>query len=182
VPRRAEYSLFDGLFDAALPQVLPANRADCGRRYQRIVDNIMLMAQSVAMTPEGAENRADAARALLLRRGANELARRPWQHPNQAPEDAELVRFALWRTAGHVGTAQTSELEAGLALIDFARSELDALETALVFTARAEGLSWARIAQTMGMRSPQAAQQRYQRTAERQPAANSHWSAGEDHA
>ncbi len=58
-------------------------------------------------------------------------------------------------------------MEAGLALVESARSDLDALETALVFTARAEGLTWARVAETMGMRSPQAAQQRYQRTAER---------------
>lgn len=134
------------------------------------------------MGRQGADIGADSARALLLGRGANELGPRPWQHPNEGPEDATLVRFALWRATGQAGSAQTSELEAGLALIESARSDLDTLEAALVLTARAEGLTWARIAETIGLRSPQAAQQRYQRTAERPPAAESQRSTGDDRA
>ena len=110
------------------------------------------------------------ARSALLRAGAEDLARRPWQHPREMPDDVALARFALWRASRLVGAGASPELEAGLALIDSARSELDAVEAALVFTARAEGMTWARIAETMGMRSPQAAQQRFQRSAERQPA------------
>lgn len=119
------------------------------------------------MAPDPDGSRTDVARALLLEAGADELARRPWQHPNEAPDDTALARFVLWRATAQVGSARVAELEAGLALLASARSDLDALETALVFIARAEGLTWARIAEAMGMRSPQAAQQRYQRTAER---------------
>lgn len=129
------------------------------------------------MTSERDERRTAEARSVLLRAGADELGRRPWQHPNESPDDVTLARFALWRAASQVGTGGTAELEAGLALIDSARSDLDTVEAALVLTARAEGLTWARIAETMGMRSPQAAQQRYQRSAERQPAARSRSSA-----
>ena len=118
---------------------------------------------------------------MLLAAGADGFARRPWQHPNEAPDDATLARFALWRAAGQVGTARTSEVEAGLALIDSARSDLESVESALVFTARAEGLTWAQIAEAMGMRSPQAAQQRYQRAAERSPIGGDR-TAGDDHA
>lgn len=119
------------------------------------------------------EARLDAARSVIQGAGGGELDRRPWQHPNEGPDDATLVRFVLWRVMGRVGSASTSELEAGLALIGSARSDLDAVETALVFTARAEGLTWARIAEAMGLRSPQAAQQRFQRTAERPAPAGS---------
>ncbi len=119
------------------------------------------------MGRDSEEARLDAARSVIQGAGGGELDRRPWQQPNEGPDDATLVRFVLWRVMGQVGSASTSELEAGLALIGSARSDLDAVETALVFTARAEGLTWARIAEAMGLRSPQAAQQRFQRTADR---------------
>ncbi len=122
------------------------------------------------MTADTDDRRIAEAKSVLLRAGADGLARRPWQHPNESPDDTTLTRFALWHAASEAGAGVGPELEAGLALLDSARSELDALETALVFTARAEGMTWARIAETMGMGSPQAAQQRYQRSAERQPA------------
>lgn len=44
-----------------------------------------------------------------------------------------------------------------------ARGELDGLESALLFLARAEGLTWQQIAQSIGLRSAQAAQQRLDR-------------------
>lgn len=113
------------------------------------------------------ETRLDAARRVIQAAGGGDLDLRPWQHPNEAPDDATLARFVLWRVMGQVGSASLSELEAGLGLIGSARSDLDAVETALVFTARAEGLTWSRIAEAMGLGSPQAAQQRYQRSAER---------------
>jgi len=55
------------------------------------------------------------------------------------------------------------DVRAGLALISAARAELDGLETALLFLARAEGLTWPQISQSLGLRSPQAAQQRLDR-------------------
>lgn len=117
-------------------------------------------------TPDD-EDRAERARAVLLSAGADALARHPWQHSKLPPDDAALLRFALWRANAQPGRAPTAEIAAGLALIEAARSELDTLETAMVLTARAEGMTWAGIAEAMGLRSPQAAQQRYQRTAER---------------
>lgn len=117
--------------------------------------------------PSDPDERGAEARELLLGAGADGLGRGPWQHPKEPPTNEALVRFALWHGAGRGGPARTPELEAGLALLDAARSDLDTLEAALVLTARAEGLTWARIAEAMGLGSPQAAQQRYQRTAER---------------
>lgn len=115
------------------------------------------------------DEKLTSARALLLGAGAADLARRPWQHPNEAPDDATLARFALWRAARRAGPSAVPELESALTLLDTARADLDVLETALVFSARAEGLTWARVAETMGLRSPQAAQQRFQRVHTRAP-------------
>ena len=44
---------------------------------------------------------------------------------------------------------------------------VDQTEAALLFTARAHGLSWSQISQAMGLGSPQAAQQRFGRVAGR---------------
>lgn len=78
-----------------------------------------------------------------------------------------LLRYALWRANQKTDTASTEELRAALRLIESARSDLDTLEVALLLTARAEGLTWSQISEELGLRSPQAAQQRYQRVAQR---------------
>jgi hypothetical protein len=56
---------------------------------------------------------------------------------------------------------------AALRLLPAARAEVDQVETALLLTARAEGMTWARIASAMGLGSAQAAQQRYDRVGHR---------------
>ena len=56
-----------------------------------------------------------------------------------------------------------SDVQAGLTLISAAREEMNGLETALLFLARAEGLTWPQISQSLGLRSAQAAQQRFDR-------------------
>ena len=100
------------------------------------------------------------ARRSLLEAGAAGLPRPPWMHPNQPPSAIELLRFALWRQ----GTENDEELLlAAAALLTTARAEVDQLEAALLFTARALGVSWPRISSAMGLRSPQAAQQRFER-------------------
>jgi hypothetical protein len=71
------------------------------------------------------------------------------------------VRFALWRS--HGGGSGEDDLLAALALLPAARAEADQIEAALLFAARAEGLSWVRISQAMGLGSPQAARQRFGR-------------------
>ncbi len=73
----------------------------------------------------------------------------------------DLTRFAVWRA--QAGGAGEEDLLAGLALLSAARAEVDQVEAALLFMARAHGLSWPRISRAMGLGSPQAAQQRFGR-------------------
>jgi hypothetical protein len=120
-----------------------------------------------------------AARQRLLGAGAAALPRMPWLAGRQPPAAADLVRFALWRSQaggakggraggarGHGGSG-ADDLVAALTLLPAARAEVDQTEAALLFTARAHGLSWSQISQAMGLGSPQAAQQRFSRVAGR---------------
>lgn len=109
------------------------------------------------------------ARRQLLSSGGNELPRYPWQHQNSDPDDYALLQFALAQANQHVGSASIQNLTAALTLIDSARHQLDTLEAALLLVARAEGLSWSQIAAPLGVKSPQAAQQRYERLSNRPP-------------
>ncbi|MEU8242591.1 DNA-binding protein [Actinoplanes missouriensis] len=59
------------------------------------------------------------------------------------------------------------DLMSALTLLPRVRAELDGLEAALLFLARERGMSWAEIAFGMGLGSPQAAQQRSERTQQR---------------
>jgi hypothetical protein len=122
--------------------------------------------------------REAAARRRLLAAGAAALPRMPWLAGRQPPAAADLVRFALWRSTGGArgggagaarghGGSGTDDLVAALTLLPAARAEVDQTEAALLFTARAHGLSWSQISQAMGLGSPQAAQQRFGRVAGR---------------
>ena len=118
-----------------------------------------------------ATHEADA-RGQLLRSGASLLPRPPWLDERQPPAATDLIRFAVWRASagGHSASAGGIGEEgvlAALALLPAARAELDQTEAALLFTARAQGLSWPRISRAMGLGSPQAAQQRFDRVAGR---------------
>lgn len=94
--------------------------------------------------------------------GAGALPRPPWLHPSQPHSSTDLVHFAVWgRGAGE------EELLAALTLLPAMRAEAEQLETALVFTARSQGLSWGRIARAMGLGSAQAAVQRFERLSSR---------------
>jgi hypothetical protein len=101
------------------------------------------------------------ARGRLLEAGASSLPRAPWLHRAQPPSAVDLTRFAVWRA--QAGAAGEEDLLAALALLSAARAEVDQVEAALLFTARARGLSWPRISRAMGLGSPQAAQQRFGR-------------------
>jgi hypothetical protein len=107
--------------------------------------------------------------------GASELRRPPWLRGNQPTSAVDLIRFALWRdsTTG-TDSAENAEdgfgqeeLLAALTLMSAARAELDQAEAGLLFTARAHGLSWPRISRALGLGSPQAAQQRFDRVSGR---------------
>jgi hypothetical protein len=110
--------------------------------------------------------REQEAREHLLRLGADQLPHRPWR-PAPVPHAAvDLVQFAVWRHAD----LDREGILAALALLPAARAEVDALESALLFTARSAGLTWAQMAQAMGFNSPQACQQHFTRLTARQEA------------
>ena len=107
----------------------------------------------------------DQATRILLERGASQLPPRPWLSERQPPSAADLIHHVLWRAnaSGRRAPVDTLEISAALTLVAAARAEMDALETALLFLARAEGLTWPQISQSLGLRSAQAAQQRLDR-------------------
>ena len=113
------------------------------------------------------------ARSLLLGAGAALLPRPPWVHGQQPPAATDLIRFAVWRAnagggpAANAGGIGEEGVLAALSLLAAARAELDQSEAALLFTARSHGLSWPRISRAMGLGSPQAAQQRFDRVSGR---------------
>jgi hypothetical protein len=119
------------------------------------------------------------ARGHLLQAGASMLPRPPWLHEEQPPAATDLIRFAVWRAnadrraanadghAANAGGIGEEVVLAALALLTAARAELDQSEAALLFTARSQGLSWPRISRAMGLGSPQAAQQRFDRVSGR---------------
>ena len=106
---------------------------------------------------------------ILLDRGASGLPPRPWLAERQPPSAIDLIQHVLWRASGSGSgePATALDVRAGLTLISAARAEMDGLETALLFLARAERLTWPQIAQSLGLRSAQAAQQRLDRLSSR---------------
>jgi hypothetical protein len=116
---------------------------------------------------QGHAAREAAARTRLLAAGAAALPRAPWLRGSQPLSAADLIRFAVWRAGtgdlGEGDLGEEDELLAALTLLPAARAEVDQAEAALLFTARARGLSWLRISRAMGLRSAQAAQQRCDR-------------------
>lgn len=125
------------------------------------------MASSFVPDELGELNEIDAARQRLCDAGAADLPALPWLRPGDAPDDVTLLRFAVWRANSTVGSASHGDLRAALKLLESARADLDALEAGLILIARAEGLTWPDVAKQLGVRSPQAAQQRFQRVSTR---------------
>lgn len=121
-------------------------------------------ADTGASDVEEAARQTQATRTLLDR-GASELPPPPWLAGRQPPSATDLIQHVLWRATGpgRGEPVDTADIRAGLTLLSAARAEMDALETALLFLARAEGLTWPQIARSLGLRSAQAAQQRLDR-------------------
>ncbi|MFD0663978.1 DNA-binding protein [Thermocatellispora tengchongensis] len=93
------------------------------------------------------------ARERLLRRGADALDARPWRPSPAPPAAVDLVQFAVWRNAD----LDSEDILSALTLLPAARAEVEGLESALLFTARSAGLTWAQIANAMGFNSPRRA-------------------------
>ncbi|MGI5271571.1 DNA-binding protein [Nonomuraea sp. CA-218870] len=119
-----------------------------------------------AHADHGQARREKDARERLLRLGADALTPRPWRPASVPPSAVDLVAFAAWRNAD----LAPDDILSALALLPAARAEVHGLESALLFTARGAGLTWAQMAQAMGFNSPQACQQHYMRLAARQDA------------
>ncbi len=120
-------------------------------------------------TPDDGDEAATlaAARSRLNDLGAADLPRFPWTRGRVPHADTTLIRYALWRANAGPALTIPEDLYAALRLVQSARAELDALETGLLFVARAEGLTWPQIAEHLGVRTPQAAQQRFERVSSR---------------
>ncbi|ABS03913.1 hypothetical protein [Kineococcus radiotolerans] len=104
----------------------------------------------------------DRARTALEAAGGGDLPPRPWQHRGRPLSDTELVRLAAW-VARDADSTDPHLLRSGLHLLDAARAELDQVEAALLFAARAAGMTWPQVAVALGLGSAQAAQQRLNR-------------------
>ncbi|MBB5873698.1 hypothetical protein F4553_007132 [Allocatelliglobosispora scoriae] len=108
------------------------------------------------------------ARNWLMARGGEDLPRLPWLMAGQPHDAITLIRQALWRADNERTSLDVPpDLYAALALLSAGRSEVDQLEAGLLFVARAEGLTWGQIADALGLRTAQAAQQRYERVSAR---------------
>ncbi|MFB7457030.1 DNA-binding protein [Streptomyces sp. NPDC056188] len=60
-----------------------------------------------------------------------------------------------------------ADITAALSLVPLVRGEMDELETGLLLMARGRGMTWQEIAFGLGLGTPQAARQRYERLASR---------------
>lgn len=120
---------------------------------------------SSPQTDQAQAHRERAARQQLLAAGADRLDRRPWQPAPVPPAAVDLIHFFLWRSSSEPSDApaEANRAVAALQLLPAARAELDQLEVGLLFAARGLGLTWAQIAEAVGLNSPQACQQRLDR-------------------
>ncbi|MER7485811.1 DNA-binding protein [Streptomyces sp. NPDC126497] len=124
---------------------------------------------------------SDAARArrahaslfrIAERHAATDAQRRRQMHPGVlGPHEAvRLVAFLLSGAAlpeDGEPEVDRADITAALSLMPRARAEMDELEVGLLQMARGRGMTWPEIAFGLGLRSPQAARQRYERLAGR---------------
>ncbi|MGP2436237.1 DNA-binding protein [Streptomyces sp. JW3] len=125
-------------------------------------------------SPEAA--RAQRVYAALLRiaerHAATDAQRRRQTNPALlGPHEAvRLVAFLLSGAAlPHDGEPEVdrADITAALSLVPLVRGELDELEAGLLKMARGRGMTWHEIAFGLGLGTPQAARQRYERLSER---------------
>ncbi|MGW3497795.1 DNA-binding protein [Streptomyces sp. NPDC001020] len=109
---------------------------------------------------------------IAERHAATEEQRRRQVHPSViAPHEAvRLVSFLLSGAAqpddGEPEVDQ-ADVTAALSLVPLVRGEMDELEAGLLRMARGRGMTWPEIAFGLGLGTPQAARQRYERLATR---------------
>ncbi|MFF9488106.1 DNA-binding protein [Streptomyces sp. NPDC014676] len=109
---------------------------------------------------------------IAERHAATDAQRRRQIHPGViGPHEAvRLVAFLLSGAAlPEDGEPEVdhADITAALSLVPRARAEMDELEAGLLEMARGRGMTWPEIAFGLGLGSPQAARQRYERLAGR---------------
>lgn len=126
--------------------------------------------------PDPDQARARRVHASLFRiaeRHADTEARRRRQtHPTMiGPHEAvRLVSFLLSGAAlleDGEPEVDRADITAALSLVPLMRGEMDELEAGLLGMARGRGMTWPDIAFGLGLGTPQAARQRYERLADR---------------
>jgi hypothetical protein len=109
-----------------------------------------------------------ALRRITERHGATPARRRRWSHPTVL-DPYEAVCLVTSLAAGSApaepdeAPLDGADLTAALTLIPHVRADLDALEAGLLDLARSRGLTWQAIAFGLGLGTPQAARQRFER-------------------
>jgi hypothetical protein len=109
---------------------------------------------------------------IAERHAATDEQRRRQTHPHMlSPHEAiRLVSFLLSGAAlpeGGEPEVDRADITAALTLLPLARGEMDELEIGLLQMARGRGMTWPEIAFGLGLQTPQAARQRYERLASR---------------
>ncbi|MFK4068887.1 DNA-binding protein [Streptomyces sp. NPDC029674] len=126
--------------------------------------------------PHPEQARAQRVYASLMRiaerHAADDEQRMRQVHPAVlGPHEAvRLVSFLLSgaaRPADGEPEVDHADITAALTLLPLVRGELDELETGLLQMARGRGMTWPDIAFGLGLGTPQAARQRYERLASR---------------
>ncbi|MEV4414339.1 DNA-binding protein [Catellatospora sp. NPDC049609] len=126
--------------------------------------------------PDAGRSRAQRDFAALTRitdrHGGTEGRRTRWRHA-AILDPFEAVALVMSLAAGSATPEHGEEpvdevdLTAALTLIPRVRAELDALEAGLLDVSRSRGLTWQAIAFGLGLGTPQAARQRFERLTER---------------
>ncbi|MCO4695104.1 DNA-binding protein [Streptomyces sp. RO-S4] len=109
---------------------------------------------------------------LAERHAATDEQRHRQVHPSVlGPHEAvRLVSFLLSGAAlldDGEPEVDRADITAALSLVPLMRGEMDELETGLLQMARGRGMTWQEIAFGLGLGTPQAARQRYERLASR---------------
>ena len=109
---------------------------------------------------------------IAERHAATDEQRHRQVHPT-AVGPHEAVRLVAFLLSGAVQPEEgepevdRADITAALSLVPLVRGEMDELETGLLQMARGRGLTWQEIAFGLGLGTPQAARQRYERLASR---------------
>ncbi|WOX20211.1 DNA-binding protein [Streptomyces solicathayae] len=109
---------------------------------------------------------------IAERHAATDAQRRRQTHPSMlGPHEAvRLVSFLLSGATLPVEDepeVDRADITAALSLVPLVRGEMDELEAGLLQMARGRGMTWPEIAFGLGLGTPQAARQRYERLVSR---------------